>query len=401
MSSFKWIKGGITSPKGFLAAGIHAGIKKKTVEDLTLIYSEAPCRAAGTFTRNSLTAWPLDWSKQVIKEPFHYAILASSGNANCFNGPTGKKAVEVATKTLAHFLGIPASSILMAQTGVIGRPYPVEILRKGIGKVYARLNPKGTGAARGIMTTDTRPKEFALSLKVKGKKVLLGSISKGSGMVHPDMGTMFIFITTDLDIEKTLLTKLLRKAVAQTFNRMSVDNDLSTNDCVFVLANGLAGNRRLTSEKDARPFYEALLALCEKQRFEIVRDGEGVTKVCTIEIRSAKTEREAERAARQIANSMLFKTMLCGADPNWGRVAAALGATGIPIDFRKIVIAFNGVPLLKAGTPQTSKIPVLRRILQKSTFRLKVDLKRGKEKVDFVTSDLTKEYVRINAEYTT
>jgi len=397
----KWTKGGITSPRGFVAAGIHSGIKKKPVEDLTLIYSEAPCRAAGVFTRNKLTAWPLDWSREAIHAPFHHAILASSGNANCFNGPTGKRAVEVSVKALSHLLGVPPSGILLAQTGVIGRPYPVDVLRKGVAKVYAKLSPKGTGAARGIMTTDTRPKEFALSFTLKGKKVTLGSISKGSGMIHPDMGTMFIFITTDADIEKSLLTRLLKKVTAKTFNRMSVDNDLSTNDCVFVLANGLAGNRRIRNEKEAQPFYEALLALCEKQRFEIVRDGEGATKVCTIEIRGARTEKEGERAARQIANSMLFKTMLAGADPNWGRVAAALGATGIPIDFKRIVIAFNDVPLLVSGVPRTSKIPFLRRILGQSSFRLKVDLKRGKEKVDFVTSDLTKDYVRINAEYTT
>jgi glutamate N-acetyltransferase/amino-acid N-acetyltransferase len=397
----KWLKTGITSPKGFLAAGIYSGIKKKKTEDLTLVYSEVPCRAAGVFTQNKLTAWPLDWSRKVIQAPYHHAILGSSGNANCFNGPTGDQAVKTAVQRLSKIFDIPEASVLLAQTGVIGRPFPVSIFEKGIETAAKKIGPKGKGAARGIMTTDTYPKEFAVSFRLRGKEVRAASIAKGSGTIHPNMATMLVFITTDLDIEKKLLQVLLRKAVQATFNRMSVDNDMSTNDCVFILANGLAGNKRITKECEARPFYEALLALCNRQRFEIVRDGEGVTKVCTIEIQNAKTEPEADRAARQIANSMLFKTMLAGADPNWGRVASALGGSGIPVDFKKITIAFNGLPVLKGGTPNVKALPRLRKILKQPVFKLSVDLKRGKAQADIMTSDLTKEYVAINSEYST
>jgi len=396
-----WTKKGIAWPEGFMAAGIASGIKKKGQKDLTLIYSEAPAVGAGVFTKNNLTAWPLQWSKKSLRFPYHHAILASSGNANCFNGPTGKQAVEVGIKTLSKQLDIPKESIFIAQTGVIGRPFPVQTFKKGIGSIVPRLSEKGTGASLGILTTDTRPKECAFFFKVKGKTIRMASIAKGSGMIHPDMGTLFVFVTTDLNISKPVLQKVLREVNAVTFNRMSIDNDLSTNDCVFVLANGLAGNRRIKSVREAAPFQEVLLALCRKQRLELVKDGEGVKTVCTVEVVGAKTESEAEKGARHISNSMLFKTMLTGADPNWGRVAAAIGATGIPVNFNKIRITFDGIPVLVNGKPLERNLPRVRRLLKRGHFTLKVDLKRGKEKVDFVTSDLTKQYVHINSEYTT
>lgn len=401
MTHFSWTQGGIASPEGFLAAGVYCGIKKKKKEDLTLIYSEAPALAAGTFTQNHLVAWPVEWTRKVVNFPYHNAILATSGNANCFNGPSGKKAVELALSELSNIIDAPKESILVAQTGVIGKPFPVEVLKRGISDVYDKLSSKAPGAARGILTTDTQTKEFSLTYKVKGKRVKMGSIAKGAGMVHPDMATMLTFITTDLNISKTLLQKLLKKAVGETFNRMSIDNDLSTNDCVLILANGLAGNKKLISEKDAHGFYEALVAICKEQRSAMVEDGEGTTKVCEVQVRHAKTEKEAEKIARQIANSMLFKTMLAGEDPNWGRVAAAVGSTKIPADLKKMEIGFNEVPVFKNGVPQTKNLKRAHKILQKKSFKLKVDLKRGKEQVDFVTSDLTKDYVKINSEYTT
>ncbi len=401
MSSLKWKKGGATAPQGFLASGSYCGIKKKRTEDLALIYSEAPCVAAGTFTLNRLVAWPVLWSRNSVKFPYHHAVLASSGNANCFNGPTGEKAIEVSLRKLSKALDIPKESILIAQTGVIGVPFPIKKMEKGISTLYQKLSLKGQGAARGILTTDTRAKECALSFKCKGKEIKVGSIAKGAGMIHPDMATMLVFITTDLNISKPLLNRLLKKAVNETFNQMSIDNDLSTNDCVLVLANGLAGNKRITQESEAKGFYEAMLTICKKQRFEMVRDGEGITKVCTIKIQNAKTAREGGAVARQIANSMLFKTMLAGSDPNWGRVAAAIGSTGIPVDFKKIKISFNGVSLLKNGAPQSANLGKAKKILKKNIFQLEVDLKRGAEEIDFVTSDLTKKYVEINSEYTT
>lgn len=396
-------RGTITTPLGFLANGIHCGIKqkKKKKYDSALIVSATPAVAAGTFTKNRAKAWPVIHSMKTIQGQRHRAILASSGNANCFNGPEGKVAVEEAVTAVADLLKVQPEEVLIAQTGLIGIPFPINRFKRGLPKLVRRLSPEsGRRAAKGILTTDLRTKEVALSFYLGRKRVTIGAIAKGAGMVHPQMATMLCFITTDVRITKRLLKRALRKAVDETFNRIAIDNDQSTNDTVLILANGQAENRTITRvDRRYRLFRDALEEVCRYIAKEIVRDGEGVTKVCTIHISGAKRPTEAELAARQIGTSMLFKTMLAGADPNWGRLVAAIGASGVDFDAKKLDIAFDGVPVLSHGKLRVTNLPRARRVLSKSQFDLTINLGKGHDRAEFITSDLTARYVLINSSY--
>ncbi|MBI4971547.1 MAG: bifunctional glutamate N-acetyltransferase/amino-acid acetyltransferase ArgJ [Candidatus Omnitrophica bacterium] len=403
MKLFHWMrKGSVTVPKGFYATGMYAGIKKSGKTDSCLIYSEAPCVAAATFTVNRAKAWPLLYSMQAISNPVHRAILANSGNANCFNGPGGEKAVEESLETLHHALDISRKKILLASTGVIGRPFPIDSFKKAIPEMVRMLSKQGDAlAAEGIMTTDTVPKELAIEFRIGNKWVRLGGIAKGSGMAHPNMATMLCFITTDLKIRKSLLQSALREAVKKTFNRLSVDNDMSTNDTVFLLANGLAENESI-EEKNAEyeKFLTILTAFCKEIGRKMVEDGEGVTKVCEIKVEKARNEKQAEAMARQVANSMLVKTMFTGADPNWGRVIGALGATQIPINWNQLEIYFDSLRIFGNGRGRMSGFQSLRKVLKKKFFTMTIVLNQGTAGVSFLTTDLTSKYVRINSSYT-
>ena len=394
--------GSVTSPIGFVAGGIHAGIKKKKKKyDVSLIFSKTPCVAAGTFTTNRAKAWPVLYSMKVIDGSRHHAIIGTSGNANCLNGIIGKKAVDEITWETAKHLDILPQEVLIAQTGIIGVPFPVTRVKRAIPKLVARLSEKGGhGAAKGILTTDLSNKEIAISLELGGKKVTIAACAKGAGMVHPNMATMLCFITTDCAITKAMLRRAVRHAADDTFNTMAIDNDMSTNDMVLCLANGLARNPTITKiGKDYWMFREALEEVMRYIAHEMVKDGEGVTHVCHLRLSGAKTPTDAERVARQIANSMLFKTMLAGSNPNWGRIAAAVGASGVDFNPNHLSISFGDAEVLHQGKLRVLNIPKARRILQKKEYSIFVKIGKGRGRADFITSDLTTKYVLINAAY--
>jgi glutamate N-acetyltransferase/amino-acid N-acetyltransferase len=395
-------RGTVTTPLGFLAGGMHAGIKKKKKRfDTALIYSKKPCVAAATFTTNRVKAWPVLHSMKSIGAARHHAILASSGNANCVNGPNGKTAVQETIREAAVLLNVPEESVLIAQTGIIGIPFPITCLKRALPKLVKRLSADGgRAAAKGIMTTDLAVKEVALSFNLGGKKVSIGAIAKGAGMVHPNMATMLCFITTDAAITKPLFRRALRHAVDDTFNKLAIDNDQSTNDTVFALANGESQAPLIQKiDRDYRLFREALEEVCRIIAYKMVHDGEGVTHVCTLRVSGAKNPTEAERAARQIANSMLFKTMLAGADPNWGRIVAAIGASGVTFDLDHLNVAFGDAVVVNHGRLKVLSLPKARRVLQHKEYTIDIMIGKGRGKAEFVTSDLTAKYVAINSSY--
>ncbi len=395
-------RGGVTTPLGFLASGMHSGIKKKKKRpDCSLIFSRIPCIAAGTFTINKVKAWPVQQSMRNIQAARHHAILASSGNANCMNGPNGKQAVSECIAELARELAIREEEILIAQTGLIGVPFPVTRFKKAIPKLVRKLSPDGGYmAGKGILTTDLSVKEVALSFFIGDKKVTIGACAKGAGMVHPNMATMLCFITTDCAITKPLLRRAIRHAVDDTFNTIAIDNDMSTNDTVLILASGEAKNTPIQKvDKDYRLFREALEEVCRIIAYELIKDGEGVTHVCTLRIAGAKNPTEAEKAARQIANSMLFKTMLAGADANWGRIVAAIGASGVGFNPDHLNISIGNAMVVHHGRLRVLNLPKARRILMKKEYTIDVTIGKGRGRAQFVTSDLTTKYVLINSSY--
>ena len=392
----------MTTPLGFYASGLHAGIKKKKKKfDSSLIVSRAPCVAAGTFTTNRVKAWPVLYSMKAIQALRHRAILASSGNANCMNGPNGKQAVEDCIREAAKYLSLAEEEILIAQTGLIGVPFPVTRFKKAIPKLVHRLSEDGgRAAAKGILTTDHSVKEVALSFFLGEAKVTIGAIAKGAGMVHPNMATMLCFVTTDVAIAKPLLKRAVRHATDDTFNQIAIDNDRSTNDTVIILANGEARNAPIQKvDRDYRMFREVLEEVCRIISYEMVRDGEGVTHVCTLRVTGAKNPTEAETAARQIANSMLFKTMLAGADPNWGRIVAAIGASGVAFNPNHLHISFGNATVVRQGRLRVLNLPKARRILQRKEYTIEIAIGKGRGRAQFVTSDLTTKYVLINSSY--
>ena len=394
--------GSVTTPKGFVGGGIHAGIKKKKKKyDVSLIYSKTPCVAAGTFTTNRAKAWPVLYSMKAIHASKHHAILGTSGNANCLNGPIGKKAVDEITWEAAKHLDVLPQEVLLAQTGIIGVPFPITCVKRAVPKLVKRLSETGGhGAAKGILTTDLSSKEIALSLELGGKKVTIAACAKGAGMVHPNMATMLCFITTDAAITKSLLRRAVRHAADDTFNQMAIDNDMSTNDMVLCLANGEAGNAPIQKiGKDYWMFRETLEEVMRYIAHEMVVDGEGVTHVCRLRVSGAKKPTDAERAARQIANSMLFKTMLAGSNPNWGRIAAAVGASGVDFNPNNLSIWFGDAQVVSQGRLRVLNLPKARRILQKHEYTIDVVIGKGRGRAEFITSDLTTKYVLINAAY--
>ena len=405
--------GSVTTPEGFLASGMNAGIKKSFRKfDVSLIYSETPAVAAGTFTTNQVKAWPLVHDLKVIRNSRHRVIFSNSGNANCFNGKSGARAVSVSLNLLSKKLKVPKRQIFLASTGIIGRAFPVPKIVKAIPELIGKLSREGGyDAARGILTTDTHPKEIAVRFLVDGKQITLAGMAKGAGMVCPEMNaagtksakhaTMLCFITTDLNISKWLLQKALSCAVDRSFNKMVIDNDQSTNDMVLVLANGKAKNRKITSEnKLFRKFEEALTYVCSHIARGLAHDGEGVTHVCEVVVKGARSQAEAKKLCQQISCSMLFKTMLAGEDPNWGRVMGSVGASGVAFS-PKLDISFDGVPILANGRERTGNKTRLRQILKKKEFRMEVHLKKGRFEERFWTTDLTKFYVWINSRYST
>ncbi len=395
----EWIDGGITAVPGILAAGLHCGIKPAPARDLALVYSSTPATAAGVFTTNRIPGAPVKVSRERLRGGVAQAIVASSGCSNVATGEQGLRDAREMTEIVARHLRIPEERVLVASTGIIGRYLPMERIRPGLPKLVKALSPQGSrAAAEAIMTTDTQPKEAALRVEIGGRRVTLGAIAKGTGMIHPLMATMFCFVATDLAVERDALQGALRRAVNGSFNRISVDGDRSTSDTVVVLANGLAENRPLArGDRRLRPFQQALDALTQRLAVMQVRDGEGATMVIDIRVRGAKTRRDAELAARAIANSNLFKTAMAGRDPNWGRVMSALGAAGVAVQEDRVGIWYGEEQVAAGGRLRDGvRWDRVKAELAKPDVTITVDLGLGAAQDHMWTCDLTVDYVKIN-----
>lgn len=397
----KTISGGVTAPQGFKAGGTACGIKKNQLPDLALIYSEVPATAAGIFTTNRVQAAPVILSREHLKKGRAQAIIGNSGNANACVGATGIEAARRMAVAAGKALDISADAVLVASTGVIGVPLPVEKIEKVLaGKADFISNSGSAAAAQAIMTTDTFPKEVAVEIELGGATVRIGGIAKGSGMIHPNMATMFGFITTDARIDQVLLQKATAIAGKTSFNRITVDGDTSTNDCLFVLANGLAGNTPISSEdQDYQLFLQALTAVCLELAKMLARDGEGATKLVEIKVGGAKTEEDAVRVGKSVATSNLVKTALFGADANWGRILAAVGYSGVEIDPERISIYLGDLPVYQQGVGLAFDETKAKQILSQNEVLVAIDLGDGQQAASIWTCDLSYDYVKINGSY--
>lgn len=398
-SEFEWIEGGITAVPGIFAAGLHCGIKPTQARDLALVYSSVPAPAAGVFTTNRIQGAPVKVSRERLRAGVAQAIIASSGCSNVCTGEQGFRDAREMTEIVAQHLRIPDSRVLVASTGIIGRYLPMDRIRPALPKLVKALSPQGSRhAAEGIMTTDTHPKEAALRVEIGGRPITIGAISKGTGMIHPMMATMLCFAATDLAVVRDALQAAVRRAVADSFNRISVDGDRSTSDTVILLANGLAENRPLTrGDRRLRVFQQALDALTQRLAVMQVRDGEGATMVIDVQVRGAKTRRDAETAARAIANSPLFKTAMAGRDPNWGRVMSALGASGVAVQEDRIGVWYGDEQVAAGGKPMEGvRWERVKAELAKPEVTITVDLGLGTAHDHVWTCDLTEDYVKIN-----
>jgi glutamate N-acetyltransferase/amino-acid N-acetyltransferase len=413
MKTFKLIHGGITAPQGFLASGIYCGLKKKQdAKDLMLIYSQVPAVAAGTFTTNLVKAAPVLVDIQQMSSGITQAFIANSGNANACTGKQGLADAWQMAKLTAKELDIPVSSVLVASTGVIGQPLKMDKIRTGIKLAAKSLSVTGASdAMQAIMTTDTIPKEIAVAFQINGKPVRLAGIAKGAGMIAPNMATMLCFLTTDCAISKSALSTTLQESVAQSFNLITVDGDTSTNDTALILANGLAGNKKINSlnSTDFSAFQSALNFVCANLARLIVKDGEGATKFVEIIIKNAKTVSEAKQIGFTIANSPLVKTAIFGNDANWGRIMAAIGRSGISVNPEKIDIYLrckseirnpkSEIKLVHNGQGTGYSEEKAKEILQSPEIKIIIDLYQGKAGTSIQTCDLSFDYIKINASY--
>lgn len=393
---------GITAPLGFRAAGLHCGIKKAGVLDLALVVSDRSGPIGGVFTTNRVVAAPVALDRLHLRHGVGRAILINSGNANACTGRPGMAAAQRTAAVVARTLGIPIHEVFIGSTGVIGRPLPIDRIIKAVPALVERVSSLGgLSAARAILTTDLKPKAIARRARINGRTVIIGGMAKGSGMIHPAMATMLGYLTTDAAITRTALQRALTQAVDDSFNCISVDGDTSTNDTVLCLANGLAGNRPITEGTSAfRQFVRLLTEVCQPLALAICRDGEGVTKVVRIEVEGARTTLQARQVANTIGTSNLVKTALFGEDANWGRVMAAIGRAGVTMDPAKINVSFGGVPMVRNGVglgPAAERR--IAKVFQRKEFTIQVKLGQGRHRSHLWTTDLSYDYVRINASY--
>ncbi|MEE0809504.1 bifunctional glutamate N-acetyltransferase/amino-acid acetyltransferase ArgJ [Blautia sp.] len=404
----KCIDGGVTSAKGFQAAGIAAGIKKENTKDMAMIYSEKPCTTAGTFTTNLVKAAPVKWDQKVVYEaPYTQAVVCNSGIANACTGAEGYSYCEATAKAAAEVLDIPKESVLVASTGVIGQQLPMEKLEAGVKKlapVLSGARQAGILAAESIMTTDTVRKEAAVEIELSGKTVTIGGMCKGSGMIHPNMCTMLGFVTTDAAIEKQLLQEALSEVVADTYNMISVDGDTSTNDTVLVLANGMAENPVITEKnEDYETFKGALKYVNTSLAKQIAADGEGASALFEVKIIGAETKEQAVVLSKSVITSNLTKAAIFGHDANWGRILCAMGYSGAQFDPDKVDLAFESsaghIQIIENGVAVNYSEEEATRILSENYVTAIADLKMGQETATAWGCDLTYDYVKINADY--
>lgn len=400
------IRGGVTAAKGFRAAGVPAAIKYAGRKDVALFVADHPAAAAAVFTTNAVAAAPVQYDRRAVATGRIQAILANSGCANACTGAQGLADARASAHAAALALGIDSSLVLVASTGVIGAPLPLARLVKGAqaaAVTLAATAKAGRDAAHAVMTTDTKVKEAAVRVRLGGKSVVVGGCCKGSGMIEPNMATMLGFLTTDASVSSVALRRALKLAVDVSFNRLVVDGDESTNDSLFLLASGDAGNRAIQSgTADFRLFVAALTAVTTSLARQMAADGEGATKFVTVTVKNAKTPRDAERAARAVAKSPLAKTSWFGKDPNWGRVLAAVGYSGAAVDDRKAEVFYDDVWAYRKGTVADKKeLGRLAKVLGNKAFTVTVDLHLGKSSATIYTCDFSHGYVHINADYTT
>ena len=396
-------KAGVTFPKGFQAAGVKAGIKKSGNLDVAVIYTEKKAAVAGTFTKNAVAAAPVHVSKEVVATHTAHAIVANAGCANACTGAQGEADAAAMQRIAADALGCSAQDVIVGSTGIIGQLLPMDKVEQGIHAAVKNLSVDGSvDAGNAIITTDTYSKAGATSVMTGGKEVRFGIIAKGSGMIRPDMATVLCFITTDADIDGMLLQEALSEVIEHSLNMISIDGDMSTNDMAIVLANGAAGNPKITEKNaDYEAFKETLLALCQGISEKIAADGEGATKFITVYVKGAKSFADAKTVGMSVANSPLVKTAFFGEDPNWGRVICAVGYAGVPMDPNHTTVQFGGIPVYADGVGVSYDEDALRAVMTAHDIVVEVDLKDGDSEAKVWTCDFSYEYVKINGEYHT
>lgn len=408
MSDFSFIENGsTTSVPGFKAAGVTAGFKRSGAPDFALLYSEVPANAAGVFTTCRFAAAPVRYCKEILAKGGRLqAVSINSGIANACTGKQGLEASRQTAALAAEKLGIAPDMVAVASTGRIGVQMNMELINKALDLAVPQLSADGgNAAARAIMTTDTVPKAAAAKLTINGKTVTIGAMTKGAGMINPGMAglhaTMLCFITTDADIENDVLAAMLEENAQNSFNRITVDGDMSTNDTVIIFANGVSGVKIASGSAEESAFKAALLEVMKNLAHRMVKDGEGSTKLVTIEVVNARSVEDAKLAAESVANSLLCKTAWFGNDPNWGRIAAALGYSGAVFDPDKCDISIDGLPVMTqggdAGTPESEAAE----IVKKDEFTIRCDFNDGDSSYWVWSSDVSYEYVKINADYHT
>ena len=402
------IEGGVTAAEGFEAAAAAAGIKYQGRDDMALIYSGTPCRAAGTFTTNVVKAAPVKWDQKIVAEaPYVQAVVVNSGIANACTGAEGYGYCKETAEEAAKVLGVPETAVLVASTGVIGMQLPMDRLKKGISLLKEAKGEgaeKGTAAAKAIMTTDTIHKEIAVQVELGGKTVTIGGMSKGSGMIHPNMCTMLAFVTTDAAISKEMLQRAVSANVKDTYNMISVDGDTSTNDTLLVLANGLAGNPEITEEnEDYRTFAAALNEVNTYLAKKMAGDGEGATALFEVKIVGAESKEQAVTLSKSVVTSSLVKAAIYGHDANWGRILCAMGYSGAQFDPEKVDLFFESaagrIQIIENGVAVDYSEEEATRILSEPEVTAIADVKMGTASAVAWGCDLTYDYVKINADY--
>lgn len=402
----KYIDGGVTAPNGFLASGVHCGLKQGSLKkDLALIYSEVPAAAAGMYTKNKVKGAPIYVTKEHLSNKKAQAIIINSGNANTCNGDDGLIKAKKMTSLQANKLNLKTEDVLVASTGVIGVPLNIDAIKDGIPMLTEKLSKEGSNdASLAIMTTDTFQKQLAVEFYIGDKKITMGSMAKGSGMIEPNMGTMLSFITTDLSIAPELLHEALQSSVGVTYNRVSVDGDTSTNDMVLILANGLAENPTITEKDESyNTFLSALTELNTIMAKNIAKDGEGATKLLECQIICAKNEKDAVVLGKSVINSSLVKTAMFGSDANWGRILCALGYANIDFDPEKVDVAFESkagsIKVCESGSSLPFDEDIAKKVLSENEIVIKVNLSLGDYSAYVWGCDLSYEYVKINGDY--
>lgn len=401
-----YVNAGVCAAKGFTANGIHCGVRKnKTKKDLALIFSEKRAVAAGVYTTNLVKGAPLLVTKRNISDGYAQAMLCNSGNANTCNA-NGIEMAQEMTECVAKELGISKEDVIVASTGVIGQEFPIEPILEGIPELAAGLGDKSSYAASAIMTTDTQKKEIAVKFNIGSHVCYLGGISKGSGMIHPNMATMLTFLTSDVNITSKMLQKALSEVVSDTFNMISVDGDTSTNDMVTIMANSMAGNELIDKEgREFETFKKALFMVSTALAKRIAADGEGATKLLECTVSNAKDKETAKTVAKSVICSSLFKSAMFGADANWGRVICAIGYSGADVEVNNVDIAFcsegKTIKVCENGKGLNFSEELAKEILLKSEIKVLIDLKEGNVSATSYGCDLTYEYVKINGDYRT